>query len=185
MIQTLQHKRDEKGHFLKGGKSCTPQGGIGFAFCIRCGNVYVARKIHLPKRKFCSRKCKSLDWVEKRKNSVHTPEIHARIANSLRGHKRPNMTGEQHFAWKGGITPINEKIRKSIEYKQWRGHVFKRDNYTCQSCKQYGGALQADHELPFAFYPDLRFEILNGRTLCKPCHLRTPTWGGHKGADTS
>ncbi len=26
---------------------------------------------------------------------------------------------EEHHCWKGGITPINEKIRKSVEYKLW------------------------------------------------------------------
>ena len=33
--------------------------------------------------------------------------------------------------WKGGIHPINKKIRKSIKYKLWREDVFARDNYTC------------------------------------------------------
>ena len=82
-----------------------------------------------------------------------------------------------HNNYKGGITAINEKIRKSLEMKFWRESGFKRDDYTCQACRKRGGELQADHELPFALYPDLRFEILNGRTLCKPCHLKTPTWG--------
>jgi 5-methylcytosine-specific restriction endonuclease McrA len=65
----------------------------------------------------------------------------------------------------------------SIEYKEWRRHVFQRDNYRCQSCGKRGGDLHADHELRYADYPDLRLEILNGRTLCKSCHLKTDTWG--------
>ena len=40
----------------------------------------------------------------------------------------------------------------------------------------------ADHELPFAYFPDLRFEVLNGRTLCETCHRKTPTFG--EGAKT-
>ncbi len=86
--------------------------------------------------------------------------------------------GEKSALWKGGITPINAAIRASKEYKEWRKCVFTRDDFTCQACGQYGGQLQVDHELPFALYPDLRFEVLNGRVLCKGCHLKTATFGG-------
>ena len=95
-----------------------------------------------------------------------------REAQLNRGYK-----GEKHHSWKGGVTPINEKIRKSIEYRLWRESVFKRDNFTCLWCKKRGGKIHADHIKPFAFYPELRFAIDNGRTLCKECHLSTDTWG--------
>jgi len=76
-----------------------------------------------------------------------------------------------------GKTSENERIRDSNQYREWRRHVFQRDDYTCQSCGKRGGILHADHELPFAIFPALRFEILNGRTLCEPCHRATPTYG--------
>ena len=82
------------------------------------------------------------------------------------------IIGENNINWKGGITPINMKIRHSFEINQWRKSVFKRDNYTCQGCKQHGGWLEADHIKPFAKFPELRFDINNGRTLCKPCHSK-------------
>jgi hypothetical protein len=85
--------------------------------------------------------------------------------------------GPNNNLWKGGVTPVNQVIRTSVEYKKWRKCVFDRDDYTCQACGERGGKLQADHELPFALYPDLRFEVLNGRTLCVPCHKKTPTYG--------
>jgi 5-methylcytosine-specific restriction endonuclease McrA len=91
--------------------------------------------------------------------------------------RRKDNRANQHHSWKGGVTPINEKIRKSIEYKLWREAVFKRDNWICVWCKQRGGKLNADHIKPFALFPELRFAIDNGRTLCKPCHLKTDTWG--------
>ncbi len=62
-------------------------------------------------------------------------------------------------------------------YKKWRKHVFQRDNNTCQACGIQGGRLVADHEMSYANYPALRYEILNGRTLCTPCHEKTPNYG--------
>lgn len=85
--------------------------------------------------------------------------------------------GPDNWNWNGGSTSLHHKIRNSPAYKRWRTHVFQRDDYTCQSCSARGVYLEADHELPFAYFPDLRFEILNGRTLCRPCHKRTPTYG--------
>ena len=40
---------------------------------------------------------------------------------------------KSHF-WQGGLTPINAKIRNSLEYSFWREAVFKRDNYVCVLC---------------------------------------------------
>jgi len=76
----------------------------------------------------------------------------------------------------GWITPKNILIRGSVEYKVWRKAVFERDNYTCVNCGKRGVELNADHIKQFAYYPELRFELSNGRTLCVPCHKATDTY---------
>ena len=87
---------------------------------------------------------------------------------------------EKNHLWKGGITAINQCIRTSLEYKLWRTAVFERDNYTCiWGGKVHGNKLQADHIKPFADYPELRFAIDNGRTLCESCHRKTETYARH------
>ena len=95
--------------------------------------------------------------------------------------KKGGNTGELNFNWKGGVTPVNQKIRASLEYKLWRTAVFERDNYTCIWCgDNKGGNLEADHIKPFYLFPELRFAIDNGRTLCHKCHQTTETYGGRK-----
>lgn len=79
--------------------------------------------------------------------------------------------GDKSYSWKGGITPINELIRGSAEFENWRKAIFERDNYTCQLCgDSKGGNLEAHHIEKFANYPEKRFNINNGMTLCKNCH---------------
>lgn len=93
--------------------------------------------------------------------------------------KKGYFAGEKHYNWQGGITKEHQKIRNSVEIKYWKKKVLDRDNYTCQACGVRGGELNVDHELPFALYPDLRTEILNGRTLCKKCHMKIPSLNKH------
>lgn len=81
--------------------------------------------------------------------------------------------GDKHWNWRGGITPINLRIRSSRKYIEWRDSVYRRDNYTCLWCRKRGVELNADHIKPFAFFPELRFELSNGRTLCAVCHNTT------------
>ena len=96
-----------------------------------------------------------------------------------------NFLGENNPAWKGGITPINYKIRNSPEYKLWRRSVFERDHFTCIWCgyKSKGSKpsdIHADHIKRFSDFPELRFAIDNGRTLCVDCHKTTETYGNKK-----
>jgi hypothetical protein len=60
--------------------------------------------------------------------------------------------------------------RKAPEYAEWRTSVFQRDSYTCISCAQYGGSLQAHHLDAFHWCEDRRYDTTNGVTLCRSCH---------------
>ena len=60
------------------------------------------------------------------------------------------LSGEKSPNWKGGVTSIQDRVRASCLYAQWRGDVFARDEYTCQVSKQRGVELHAHHIKPFA-----------------------------------
>ena len=137
-------------------------------------------------RKFCGQKCfgiskKGIDtWM---KGKMHTKEYLKLMWEKHKGvrphnYGKPNLKGrgKNCHLWKGGVTKVSAALRTSIEYKNWRRAVFERDDYICQMCGRRGGNLQADHIKPFALFPDLRFEISNGRTLCIPCHKTTDTF---------
>ena len=83
--------------------------------------------------------------------------------------------GKNTSNWRGGICSKNILGRSTNQAKEWRKAVFERDNYTCQLCNQHGGNLEADHIKQYAYYPQLRYILSNGRTLCKACHKNTPT----------
>lgn len=84
--------------------------------------------------------------------------------------KDSSRCGENHWNWKGGITEENHALRCSTGYKNWRFLVFIRDNYTCKECGNIGGKLNAHHIKKWCDYPDLRFNVDNGLTLCEECH---------------
>ena len=57
------------------------------------------------------------------------------------------------------------------KYYYWRKSVFERDKYTCRLCGTVGAFLNAHHIKPWVSFPELRYELFNGMTLCAyPCH---------------
>lgn len=79
--------------------------------------------------------------------------------------------GEKSYLWKGGITPINMKIRSSLEYKNWEYKILDKYNWKCQKCNEVKKfKLTVHHIKNFAKYHKLRFSINNGFIFCKICH---------------
>lgn len=103
------------------------------------------------------------------------PAIHHKQTTATKLKKRLAQLGDKGSGWKGGISTDNQRARASAALRDWRAAVFKRDNYTCQKCgarhlKSVRPVLQSHHLKPFSTHHDLRFEVSNGLTVCKPCH---------------
>lgn len=138
--------------------------------CKACEKTFINRQPNgstLKNKQFCSRKC-ALKVIVRKKGYSLSEEHKKKIGDAQRGSQGNN--------WRGGITPVNKRLRLTPAYKLWRKSVFERDDYTCQFCGERGGELNADHIKPFSKYEELRHDVENGRTLCVGCHRTTDTY---------
>jgi len=104
------------------------------------------------------------------KKRFENPEERERATKLLRSLERAR--GEKSGGWRGGVSTENEKQRKSIQFRLWREAIFARDNWVCQDCFIRGKKLHPHHIKHFAKFPELRFAIDNGISLCVDCHKK-------------
>lgn len=107
------------------------------------------------------------------KGKVLSDETKKKISDGLKG----KNLGEKRWNWNGGISRDKHGTPENM---QWRSDVFQRDNWTCQTCGLRGCYLEAHHIKSWAKYPELRYELNNGVTLCKDCHKLTDSYGRPK-----
>jgi 5-methylcytosine-specific restriction endonuclease McrA len=122
-----------------------------FIYCIVCGKERFVSPSNFIRGnpRYCSKKCNGL-----------------------------NFRGTNNPLWKGGVSRAFKTGYYSVQYKQWRMKVFKRDNFTCQECGLKNIYVTAHHIKSFADYPKFRFDLNNGITLCENCHSRTDNYKG-------
>jgi hypothetical protein len=130
--------------------------------------------------KFC---CNNCYWEYLKTISPHN-----------KGIPQPSTVGENNPNWKGGISRLQDKIRGNIRYSMWRAQIFKRDEFTCQSCGIKGKYLEAHHLVAFskllhknkiqsveeALDCEELWQEENGISLCKSCHSRTDNHAGRQ-----
>lgn len=93
-------------------------------------------------RKFCSRAC------------------------SIKGQKR--LYGEEHPRY----NPNARHRQPAGKHRRWAEAVVNRDGARCQECGVQNVQLHAHHIKPYRNFPDLRWDVSNGVTLCHRCHWR-------------
>ena len=91
-----------------------------------------------------------------------------------REQKRLSFTGKNNPKWKGGITPeCNKRVGRRV-WRKIRQQVWKRDNYTCQTCGKNNILLVAHHKIPYRISKD--DSPSNLISLCSKCHT-IEEWG--------
>ncbi|MFW6174061.1 MAG: HNH endonuclease [Elusimicrobiota bacterium] len=164
--------------------------------CPNCHKKFKTKKAYIQV-KFCSSECRaeykrqhpeeynlfreghkgynSKPWLGKKLSKKHKDNISQSLKKSEKFKLSMKKVGEQqsgknHWNWKGGISRKNHR-RETAEYKEWRSKVYARDYWTCQKCGKKLN-LVAHHINPFRDYPELRFDVSNGLTLCRLCHKK-------------
>ena len=141
--------------------------------CSDCGSVFCVKYKQYMKRVNKPDLCNHCSSVKKCKDGT--------------GIKRPDISGRNCHLWKGGKTTIQSAIRSAVENSHWRLKVYERDKFTCRNCgDDKGHVLNAHHIVNLAHlideykinkdnylqHKDKIYNISNGATLCKTCHMR-------------
>lgn len=167
--------------------------------CPICNKLFKIRPSTIERRICCSRKCygeyknkypekynlfqkghKGYDtspWLGKKRDEVtrqNMSESHLNNPKVIKHLKELGKikSGKNHWNWKGGITDEMKLLRRTEEYQFWRNKVYARDNWTCQECGQKLKDIVAHHIKSFRDNPELRYDVENGRTLCRSCHKK-------------
>lgn len=117
-------------------------------------------------------------------NKGLTRETDSRVIAPWEGKKRPDfpktgprdsVSGKNHYAWITDRSKVKAywTERNNSEYKQWRTKIWLRDNYKCKILdSNCFGKIEAHHILGWTEFPELRYKINNGITLCHAHHPR-------------
>lgn len=75
-------------------------------------------------------------------------------------------------------------------HRRWAHAVLSRAGFLCEECRRYGrtdehgnpvAATIAHHIKPRKEYPELAYDVTNGRALCESCHNKKhPEKGGNR-----
>lgn len=142
--------------------------------CVGCGNSFESRR----GKRYCE-SCSYKDCAQCGRSFlvVRPSELGTYCSKACYNEAMRSQRGESARNWRGGRMKEKELIRGRAEYKDWRRSVFERDGWRCQDCgKKCGDGkrvyLHAHHIKEFSTHPELRMELSNGLTLCKPCHYK-------------
>lgn len=131
------------------------------------------------RRRFCSLSCAGKGKIRNPKGNIAAVNKWREVNGSWnKGKTYQAISVDKHWNWQGGKTKESLAARASAPYRNWRKAVFERDGRNCVLCGKDGPRLAADHIKSFSRYPELRFDVNNGRVLCHPCHKLTPNYAG-------
>ena len=115
-------------------------------------------------------------WLGKHHSEETKEKISQNSARYWLGRKdKGGMKKEKHWHWKEDRTQLatNEKKHLDSRYREWSFTVKNRDNWECQiENSDCLGRMEAHHILRWKNFPELRYEVNNGITLCHFHHPR-------------
>lgn len=161
--------------------------------CRRCGDTKRIQKFKVDKRQadgrtVTCRECyetrqldewsRTPDQIESQRKKLQGRKysLEHRLAIS-RGQKIAVKEGRHH--WKKNVHENEDQDRCHIAYKIWKEKLLERCGHKCETCGKTE-RLHAHHLKCFYEFPELRFDIENGKILCISCHMRLHAKEGRK-----
>lgn len=141
--------------------------------CLLCSKNFTT---YIKKQKYCSIQCYWNDSFINANdfNCLDCSSPISKIKGVIRCKRCNGKTrcGDKHPMWKGGARRDIHSLNNPL-YRDWRQRVFFRDKFTCQiKNDDCSDGLQAHHILRWSEYPELRYELNNGISLCSKHHPR-------------
>lgn len=127
--------------------------------CVICNKTFYVKKLRVNKAKYCSYLCLYIS----RKGRVVSQETRRKQSEARKREKHPLWIKDRSKV-KG------YDKRNNPEYKQWVNQIKKRDGECRIKNKDCKGYLEVHHILDWSNYPELRYKINNGITLCQAHH---------------
>lgn len=126
--------------------------------CCQCNKEFYRNNSAIKQHNFCSNKC----YLDSSINKETIFKV---------GHKSTTPKGKNHYRWNLNREEVMKNKRNDGEYKQWVIRIKNRDNWKCRiNNKDCSGYCVVHHILPWSEYPELRYELKNGITLCQAHH---------------
>jgi hypothetical protein len=95
-------------------------------------------------------------------------------------------SGEKHPMWNSSLSNEERFHRRDThQHEEWRNLVLRRDGWKCVCCKNSKSKenrLHAHHLCNYKDFPEDRFDVKNGVTLCSKCHKLFHGIYGQQGA---
>lgn len=141
--------------------------------CLHCGIILRLTKTRdINRKKYCGYSCRQKHrWDMGEMRWFDQARL---LGNIAEANQKKGLKLSAHPKWNPDRASL--KYRPGPEKKAWKQAVLERDGYVCQECGTKDGRIIADHIKPYAAFPELRFDVSNGRALCEPCHRKTPTY---------
>lgn len=159
--------------------------------CSTCHNIFSVKNTRFKKAKYCTHECYSKSLIKpikekivKEKKILYNVCINCNENFPIRKYRQFTANfcsyvcrgkyfhGERSVHWKKDRSTLAKRQeRDDGRYRDWRKSVWLRDNFKCRiASSDCCGRIEAHHILPWRDYPELRYELNNGITLCHAHH---------------
>ncbi|MDU3600336.1 MAG: hypothetical protein E7F71_13245 [Clostridium perfringens] len=127
---------------------------------------------------YCSQRCHNIGhgmFYSKENHPLYGTRISEETKIKISKANTGKFIGSKSPRWNPELTAEerekNASRHSEAKYRKWFKAVFEKDNYTCVCCSKKGGEIVSHHLNGWNWCKEQRYDVKNGVTLCKECHV--------------